>query len=886
MTSQNPVIPRATYRVQMHSQFGFDATAEISDYLAELGVSHVYSSPYLQAAKGSTHGYDVLNHSRANKELGGEKGHAHFCETIGKNGLGQVLDIVPNHMSIAGGHNDWWWDVLENGPASRYAAFFDVDWHPVEEKLHNTVLLPVLGDHYGRVLEAGEIQLKRRGVEFTIEYFDNRYPVAPRSLDDVLTGAAERCESDLLRFLAEGFHRLPLSTATDRASVARRHGDKELLLQLLDRLCREERAVGEAIDEVIAEINSAPDELDVLLDRQNYRLAFWRTAGQELDYRRFFDINTLISLRMEDDRVFAETHVKVLEWLSEGVLDGLRIDHPDGLRDPEQYFERLRQAAPRTWLVAEKILEPGEQMPAQWAVAGTTGYDFLNRLAAIYIDQSSEDVLTQFYGEFTGQPTSYQAVAYEKKHLVLRELFGSDIHRLTTLLANVCERQRRYRDYTRRELNAMLRETIACFPVYRTYVRADLGQVLESDERYVNEAIDAAKANRPELDAQLFDFLRDLLLLRVRGEVEGELVMRFQQTTGPVMAKGVEDTTFYNYYRFTALNEVGGDPGHFGMSLDEFHAACQATVGRWGHSMLASTTHDTKRSEDVRARLAVLSEIPSEWIDEVRSWSEINARHKTGDFPDRNAEYLLYQTLVGAWPIEEPRILAYMEKAIREAKAFTSWTNANAEYEDAVKSFVEMILRDEQFVSRLDRFVTRVLEPGRITSLSQTIIRLTAPGVPDIYQGTELWALSLVDPDNRRPVDFELRRKLLNELKSATPEEIMKRMDEGLPKMWVIRQVLKTRAERHETYLNGGYEPLRANGNKADHVVAFLRREDAITVAPRLVTGVSSGWQDTSLSIPDGSWRNELTGDQIRGGEIQVGDLLRRFPVALLVKTG
>lgn len=884
MTNHNPVIPLATYRVQMHAGFGFDATSQIADYLAELGVSHLYSSPYLQAGKGSTHGYDVLNHSRVNEELGGAEGHARLCETLGQAGLGQVLDIVPNHMSISGGHNALWWDVLENGPASRYANYFDVDWRPPEEKLHNMVLLPVLGDHYGRVLEAGEIQLKRNGGTFTFNYFENQYPVAPRSLNDLLAQAAARCESDTLGVLADGFHMLPLSTATDRASVVRRHRDKEVLRNLLTRLCREEPTVAAAIDEVVSEINASADELDVMLDRQNYRLAFWRTAGQELDYRRFFDINTLISLRMEDDRVFADTHVLVLEWLRQGVLDGLRIDHPDGLRDPEQYFERLRQAAPRTWLVAEKILEPGEELPSQWAVAGTTGYDFLNVLGGLFVDQASEERLTRFYSDFTSQPPSYADLVYEKKHLVLRELFGSDVHRLTSLLAKVCERHRRYRDYTRRELNAMLRETIACFPVYRTYVRAEEGQVLESDIHYVDEAIEKAKANRPEMDAQLFDFLRDLLLLRVRGDLESELVMRFQQTTGPVMAKGVEDTAFYNYNRFVALNEVGGDPGQFGVSLQDFHWACQARVGRWGHSMLASTTHDTKRSEDVRTRLAVLSEVPNDWMDEVRTWAEMNARFRIGEFPDRNAEYLLYQTLVGAWPIEAERVIAYMEKATREAKAHTAWTNQNAEYESAVRAFIEAILADRAFLDRLEQFVGRVREPGRVTSLSQTLIKLTAPGVPDIYQGTELWAMSLVDPDNRRPVDFDLRRQLLSRLKEATPEEVLKGDDEGLTKMWVTRQALHARKRRPELFLSGGYEPLIAVGPKPDNVVSFLRGDGAITVAPRLVMGISDGWQDTQVSIPAGRWRNEMTGDELSGGETKIADLLRRFPVALLMR--
>ena len=529
-------VPRATYRLQLHAGFGFDDAAAIAPYLADLGISHLYASPYLQAGAGSTHGYDILNHHRVNAELGGPAGHVRMCETMGKHGLGHILDIVPNHMSIASRDNAWWWDVLENGPSSRYASYFDVDWHAPEEKLRNTVLLPILGDHYGRVIEAGEIRIERAGGAFVFRYHDHVGPVAPRSLDNLLASAAGRCESDTLAFIADAYANLPLSTLTDRASVTRRHRDKQVLAAEIERLCKQDPAVAAAIDDVLAEINEDSDEMDVLLERQNFRLAYWKTAGQELDYRRFFDINTLVSLRIEHEHVFQDTHELILRWLREGVLDGVRVDHPDGLKDPEEYFNRLRQAAPQAWIVVEKILEPGERLPETWPVEGTTGYDFLNKLAGLFVDMRNEQQFTSFYGNFTGEPTEYVAVVRDKKHLVLKNLFGSDVNRLTSFLAQVCERHRRYRDYTRRDLNTVLRELAACFPVYRTYVRAESGQVSEDDTKYVDEAVEAAKANRPDLDGELFDFLRDLLLLRVRGTVESEFVMRFQQHTGPVMA--------------------------------------------------------------------------------------------------------------------------------------------------------------------------------------------------------------------------------------------------------------------------------------------------------------------------------------------------------------
>jgi (1->4)-alpha-D-glucan 1-alpha-D-glucosylmutase len=545
------------------------------------------------------------------------------------------------------------------------------------------------------------------------------------------------------------------------------------------------------------------------------------------------------------------------------------------LRDPEQYFARLADAAPNAWIVGEKILEPGELL-RKWAVAGTTGYDFLNVLGGVFIDQDGEEQMTGFYEEFTGEKTPYRELALEKKDHVLREILGSDVNRLTAQFMDICERHRNHRDFTRHEIHHAIRETVACFPVYRTYVRAEAGQVSAEDRCYVDAAIAAAKARRSDLDAELFEFLRSVLLLRTRGTLESEFTMQFQQFTGPAMAKGVEDTAFYCYNRLVCLNEVGGDPGRFGVSLDEFHAYCENMQREWPDTMLATSTHDTKRSEDVRARIALLAEIPEEWCAAVRRWAEHNERYKMDGWPDRNTEYLLYQTLLGAWPIAPERLCAYMGKAIREAKRETSWTNANEAFEKAVGRFVEAVLGNAEFMADFEGFVRSLIGAGRVQALSQVLVKLTAPGVPDIYQGTELWDLSLVDPDNRRPVDYALRKRLLAELDSLTIEQIVAREEEGLPKLWTVRQALRVRERQ------GCYARIPVTGEKREHVIAF-QRGDVVCVAPRLVLGLGGDWGDTALDLPGGRWFNELSGSAVESA--RVGDLLAKFPVALLVRS-
>lgn len=882
--------PLSTYRLQLQPAFGFDDAAGLAPYLARLGVSHLYASPYLQAAPGSTHGYDVVDPSRVNEELGGAEAHGRMCAALEAAGLGQILDIVPNHMAVTSG-NAWWWDVLENGPSSQYASYFDVDWDPPEAKLRNTVLMPILGDHYGRVLEAGEIQLRRQSGRFTVHYYDHALPVAPRSLDDLLAAAARSCASVELESLATAFGHLPPSWLTDRDSVRERHRDKEVLAATLARLAEEEPEVAAALDAEVARINADPDVLDALLERQNYRLAFWRTAGRELDYRRFFDINTLAALRVEDEAVFADTHELVAGWLRDGVLNGLRIDHPDGLRDPEGYLRRLAGLGPEAWVVVEKILEPGERLPTTWPVAGTTGYDFAHQVTGLLVDPAGEDPLSTTYAQFARLPAEWSDVVWDKKHLVMREVLAAEVNWLTGLAVEVCDRNRRYRDYTRHEIHETLRDVIAAFPVYRTYVVPGV-EPSPDDVAHVEEAVKRAKERRPDLDADLFDFLGDVMLNRHRhggtpnpghsAAVEDELVGRFQQVTGPVMAKGVEDTSFYTFTRLAALNEVGGDPGHFGVSVEEFHHHNEMIQRTWPGTMLTTSTHDTKRSEDVRARLTLLSEIPEPFAEAVASWSSHNRRHRLGDLPDRNIEWLLYQTLVGAWPLPADRAMAYIEKASKEAKEHTSWVDPDPDYDAALRAFVEGALTDAEFLGQLADFAGPLVGPGRVNSLAMTLLKLTSPGVPDLYQGNELWDLSLVDPDNRRPVDWELRRALLSEAEGLSPGEAWgTRADSGLPKMLLTQRALHLRRRRPEAF-RGEYSALAASGSKARHVVAYARGGEVVAVAPRLVLGVGGDWGDTLLTLPPGTWVDALDGGRRFEGGVRLSELLGPFPVALL----
>ncbi len=677
-------------------------------------------------------------------------------------------------------------------------------------------------------------------------------------------------------------------------SVNRRHRDKEVLRSQLARLASERPEIARALDAEVEATNAHPDALDAILSRQNYRLAHWRAAGRDLGYRRFFDVTGLIGMRMEDPEVFAETHALVLRWIRDGVIDGIRVDHPDGLRDPAEYFRRLREATPRGWIVAEKILEGRERLRADWTVDGTTGYEFLNLVGGLFVDPDGEAPMTAAYAAFTGLEDDLASVVRESKLAVLSENLGSELNRLTALLLEICESHRRHRDYTRHDCHEVLRELAVVFPRYRTYVRAEAGEIAHEDVVTIAAAVKDAVAARPDLDPVLVRFVGDILALRVRGPGESELVMRFQQLTGAVMAKGVEDTAFYRYHRLTSLNEVGGNPARFGVSVADFHRANAARLATTPNAMLTTSTHDTKRAEDVRARIHVLSEMPRDWAAAVERWSTRLARYRTAEAPDRNAEYLLYQTLVGTWPIEPERLEAYLLKAVREAKVHTSWSAPDEAYEAALSSFAARAIADRPFLKDLEAFLPSVIDAGRVGTIAQTLLKLTVPGVPDIYQGAELWDLSLVDPDNRRPVDFERRARILDLVTGASPEAVLDEMDEGWPKLWTIARTLELRRLQPTLFgEDASYRPLKVAGTRSQRVIGFTRGEAVAVVVPRLVHGLGGpawgdpkAWGRTSVALPAGAWTSVLGGgDVIEGGRnVPVATLLARFPVALLLR--
>ena len=879
--------PSSFYRLQLHSKFIFDDAAKAARYLEELGISHVYSSPYLRAAAGSTHGYDVVDPQAVNPELGGEQGHTRFCGELQALGMGQVLDIVPNHMA-ANQENTYWWDVLENGQSSRFAAWFDIDWNSSEVKLQNKVLIPVLGDQYGRVLSAKQIEIQFDGRAFRLCYFDNSFPMEPRSLAIPLSMAAKYSRAPILGFIADSLARLPSPDSSEYEVLTARHRDKTILFELLERAAKEEPGVAPAIERVVHELNADIDALDSLLNLQNYRLAYWRTADQELGYRRFFDVNTLIGVRVERPRVFDATHLRILEWLRNGTLDGVRVDHPDGLRDPAGYFERLRAGAPDAWIVAEKVLQPGEFLRAGWPIDGTTGYDFLNAVNGLLVYGEGLNELTEVYANFTGEAAPFESLVHATKLNVEHEALGSDVNRLAQLFVEICENNRDRRDYTRAEIRRAIREVAASFFVYRTYVAPARDEMTEEDISQISNAVAFAKTQRSDLSPELFDFICSVLTLRTRGEVETEFLLRFQQFTSAVMAKGLEDTAFYCFNRMIGLNEVGGSPDRAATTLNEFHSYCARMHAGHPQTMNTLSTHDTKRSEDVRARLAVLTEIPGNWRSALHRWARRNQQFKTGQLPDRNTEYFLYQILIGAWPIPLDRVTAYMEKAAREAKQQTNWTQPNQEFEEALKLFIERILASSEFVSELEAFVGKVLLPGRVNSLTQTLLKCTAPGIPDTYQGSEIWDLRLVDPDNRGPIDYEVRRSMLAELQAGmNVDEIMNRMDSGLPKLWVLYKTLHLRRERPEWFgREAAYNPLQITGSKQAHLIAYSRGESVVVLAPRWSVKLGSGFGSTAVELPPGDWTNVFTRDKVKGGNMRVQTFFQRFPVALLVRDG
>ena len=881
MSAPRSAIPRATYRVQLHAGFTFEDAAAVVPYLAELGISHLYTSPILEAAQGSTHGYDVIDHARVSDELGGEAGFLSLSDTLRAHRLGLVVDIVPNHMAIAEG-NRWWWDLLANGPASRWARHFDVDWNPPEARLRNFILLPVLPDHYGRVLEAGDIGLARRGATVVVEHGGRAFPLDPRTTAPIVADAAVRVGSGELAVLAQALRDLPPSASEDPTLVGRRQADSEVVAGRLAELLDDPAAAG-ALDAAIGEVSADVEALDALLERQHYRLAFWRAGSRDLGYRRFFDVDELVALRTEDEAVFDDVHRRILAWVREGRIDGLRIDHPDGLRDPAGYAARLRAAAPEAWIVAEKILGADEALRTDWPIDGTTGYEFANRATGLLVDPAAKSELDPCWAAVADVGPGWEVVVRDARLTALTDLLGSDVNRLTDCFLAVCEANRRHRDFTRHELHHALRETAAAIGIYRTYVRPG-EPVAEADRAAIGHAVRLATGRRPDLDPDLFGFLGRILRLEEPGTLAIELAMRFQQLTPAAMAKGVEDTAFYRFHRLTALNEVGGDPDRFGMAAEAVHGALATAAEHWPTGMLALSTHDTKRSADVRARLAVLAEDPDAWRVTMAELGALERPHRSGDAPTDGDAYLGLQAVLGAWPIDADRLVAHLAKATHEAKLRTSWTAPDTGYDAGVEAWARAMLADSAFSAAVDTIVAHIEEPARVAALAQVALQLTAPGVPDTYQGSELWELSLVDPDNRRPVDYDLRRRLLARATAMTTAEAWVAADDGLPKLWLLHRALRLRARRPEPF-RGTYAPLPLDGPQAEAAFAFVRGDELVTVLPLRALRIGrEGWGGTTATFPEGRWL-DLDGNAW-SGRVQLADLLASFPVAILERDG
>jgi (1->4)-alpha-D-glucan 1-alpha-D-glucosylmutase len=989
-----PTPPGSTYRIQFNSSFTFEDATAVLDYLTTLGIGALYASPLLASTPGSMHGYDVVDYRRIDPEIGGPDGFADLTTALRDRQLGLLLDFVPNHMGIVLGANPWWQDVLERGQESRYADYFDIDWQPLKSQMQHQVLVPVLGDHFGLVLERGELRLAYEDGSFTVHYFETPLPIAPPTYPMILAPAVEavraQLEADDLRLLefesvCGAFERLPPNTSTDPEMVSERQREEIVTKRRLSQLLESEPPIAEAIDASVATINgqagdrSSFDALESLLNAQSYRPAYWRVASDEINYRRFFAINELAAIRQEFPGVFADTHRLTLDLVGQGDVTGLRIDHPDGLWDPAGYFHDLQRGAylarvraaigagkkqpiddeawgewqpellalwedvrssetgatagatQNLYVVVEKILEHGETVPPSWAVAGTVGYEFARVTTGLFVDQTSRKSLDDFYARYIGQRIRSDDLVYEQKKLIMRVALASEVNVLAHALDRLTEHNRRTRDFTLNTLRNAMREIIACFPVYRTYTVCEGSDVSSRDRRFVNAAVDEALRRNPASGRSVFELIRSVLLLDFPEDATPEqrdeichFVMKFQQLSGPVMAKGLEDTAFYRYNRLLSLNEVGGDPSTFGTSVAEFHRECQSRAQKWPGAMLLSSTHDTKRSEDVRTRIIAISEIPREWRAAVNRWSRMNRKHKTriagAMAPDRNDEYHLYQTLVGIWPFapEVPdeslaqRATNYMVKTVREAQVHSSWISPNEEYENALSRFVAGILepkRRHQFVPDMTGFAQRTSRIGAFSSLSQQALKLTAPGVPDIYQGTELWDFSLVDPDNRRPVDFARRASMLQALneRAADPglhTDLLDDLPSGAIKLFVTQRILKHRAHHHEVYAEGDYTPLETAGAHAERIIAFRRQtptSELVIVAPRLVEALLKGdrtapigdvWEDTTVSIPGSrTYTDVFTGRHVKcispdETACSVSDLLAAFPVAVLWDSG
>lgn len=978
-------IPISTYRLQFNLHFKFSDAKKIIPYLHDLGISDMYASPYFKAKEGSLHGYDIVDHNTLNPEVGTEEEFNEMIHELWKYGMGQMLDIVPNHMCITSKENVWWMDVLENGPSSHYANFFDIRWEPVKRELKDKILLPVLGDQYGNILEKQELKLVFETGAFFVYYYDHRLPVMPNTYIEILQYRINELEKQIssenphfveLLSIITALNHLPLYTEKDPEKITEKYREKEIIKKRLWNLYSESPEVKGFLDENVNLFNGIKgdqrsfDLLDNLLNKQVYRLSHWSVATDEINYRRFFDINDLAAIKVENPAVFRETHKLVFRLIREGKVTGLRVDHPDGLYNPLLYFQMLQrdcflctrlghmknveetfdaethilrqydelllsnpQAKP-FFIISEKILIKGEKMPEDWPVFSTTGYVFLVSVNGIFVEASNAKAFDALYTRVMKSKLNFQDIVYEKKKFIMEVFMSSEVNTLGHFLDEISEKNRHTRDFTLNSLTGAIKETIAFFPVYRTYITTS--EVTERDFRYIELAISKAKRKNPIISESIYDFLKEILMLKYSENFGNEakkewvdFVMRFQQITGPVMAKGLEDTALYVYNRLVSLNEVGGNPDRFGTPLETFHGQNIETSKLWPNALIATSTHDSKRSEDVRGRINVLSEIPDEWRVCLMRWRRLNKKKRviseTQMVPDSNEEYLLYQTLLGAWPIEHmntseygifmKRIKDYALKALREAKVNTSWKNPNTAYENAIMHFIEIILKDVRgnlFLKDFQLFQKKISHYGMYNSLSQTLLKMTSPGIPDFYNGTEVWDFSLVDPDNRRPVDYGIRMKILEELKRLESQislgklarELTVKRENGKIKLYVIYKSLNYRKENRELFERGEYIPLTVTGEKGYNVCAFARRlesKNIITVAPRFFTKLipqvetlpfgDEVWKDTCIVIPFAEtgekYRNIFTGEIVatkeqQGTVLPLSEVFTNFPVALM----
>ncbi len=936
--------PGATYRLQMHEEFTFEDAAAIVPYLEQLGITDAYLSPIFEARPHSRHGYDVARHDCLNPELGGEPGFGVLTGALRERSMGLLLDTVPNHMGV-GNQSVWWQDVLENGRSSEFSGFFDIDWEPLKPDMQNRLLLPILGKQYGEALEAGELQVAFEDGRALLQYYDHTMPLAPRPLPMLFP--QEKDEewgvTPKFRALLEELKTLPPHESTDAGTVAGRRARLRELKPRLEAMLAD-ASLAPVLQKAAEAVNGTPgdarsfDKLHTLLEAQPYRLAYWRTSSEQINYRRFFDVNDLVGLRMENPEVFARTHSLIRKMLADGDVTGLRIDHCDGMFNPRVYLERLQQlcAAAKCfgplesdespagmeqavldatrdsewktlplYCVVEKILEPGETLPQVWAVQGTSGYDFVHFANQFFIQPQNKSRFDAIYAEFIGGRVNPSQIVYESKRSVMLNALASETQVLVNLLSHVVRADRRVRDFTDALLETAIRETIACFPIYRTYID-ERGEYSEEDKRTIRTAIRLAKRRNPGVDASAFDYLQRVLLLEARPEGDQAQIyfaLKFQQLTGPVMAKGVEDTSFYVYYRFISSNEVGSAMDAFGLKPETLHKANAQRLEFTPHAMLTTSTHDTKRSEDVRNRLNVLSEMPDRWEQTVQGWSKQFAQFKTeledGTVaPDANEEYLIYQTIVGAWPWIAAdqenfagRVKEYLAKALSEGKVNVSWINPRPEYTEAVQGFAEKLLGSAEFLKALNELLASVRVHGAVNSLAQLVLKACSPGVPDFYQGTDMWDLSLVDPDNRRPVDYEHRMRVLSELGQGAHRDVLGTLEDGRVKLFTMQRVLGVRNAHRRAFDEGAYAPVEVSD--PEHAFAFLRGGEVLVVIPRFTHTLSGGrpemplggaWDGKHVQLPKGEWVDAFTGAAVTGGTVELAKLFGEFPVAVLTR--